>query len=308
MRSMNTELHKFDLNLMKVFLAIWELQSVTAASERLGLTQPAVSHGLRRLREQFQDPLFTRVGHVMAPTATAAELYKAFDQAMQTIGQSMQQQRQFDPATTARVFRIAMSDVSEFYFLPALLAHLETRAPRARVESVPLSGDTTEAAMRAGQVDLALGFTPELSAECHARPLFDDRFICLVRRDHPFAGESLSARDFSGLTYVDASTQAPGYRLIDQRLQLIGARRTVMSRLVHFTVAPEIVRHTDLATLYPLSAARRVNLDGRFRILSLPFDLPSIPISLSLHQSFLEDRAIRWLADVIAQNCVAPEV
>ena len=132
MRSMNTELHKFDLNLMKVFLAIWELQSVTAASERLGLTQPAVSHGLRRLREHFQDPLFTRVGHVMAPTATATELYKAFDQAMQTIGQSMQQQRQFDPATTARVFRIAMSDVSEFYFLPALLAHLETRAPRAR--------------------------------------------------------------------------------------------------------------------------------------------------------------------------------
>ncbi|KRW95242.1 LysR family transcriptional regulator [Paracoccus sp. MKU1] len=292
-------LQKFDLNLMKVFLAIWDLQSVTAASERLGLTQPAVSHGLRRLRDHFGDPLFTRVGNAMMPTPTAAQLFIAFDRAMQTVGHSLQQQGRFDAATSTRVFRVAMSDVAEFYFLPALLAVMEAEAPSARLESVPLLDLGTEAALRAGQVDIALGFTPGFSEECQSSLLFHDQFVCLVRRDHPIRGSKLSKSEFSALTYVDVSTQAPGYRLIDQRLQVIGAVRLVTARLVHFTVAPEIVRHTDLATLYPRSAAERVNVEGAFRLLELPFDLPNIPISLTVHRNFADDRAIQWLAGAI---------
>lgn len=292
---------RFDLNLIKVFLAIWELQSVTAASERLGLTQPAISHGLRRLREHFNDPLFTRVGNAMVPTQVAAQLFVSFDHAKQTIEQSMQAQGHFDPTTSRRIFRIAMSDMSEYYFIPTLLARLESVAPHIRVDTIPLHSETTETAMRAGQIDMALGYTPEFSEECLSRPLFRDSFICLVRQEHPFKGTSLSVEEFSALDYIDVSAQAPGYRMIDQHLMMLGAERKRKARLVHLTVAPSVLRQTDLAALYPRSVALRINGQHSFRLLSLPFDLPEIPITLSTHRNFNGDMGIQWLRHEISE-------
>src|SRR5260370_28016664 len=101
-----------DLNLLRVFLAIWDLRSLTAAGERLGLTQPAVSHALRRLRTLFDDPLFVRTPTTILPTEAAILLHRPLDESFNIINQAMQQLDQFDPATAARVFRISMSDMS----------------------------------------------------------------------------------------------------------------------------------------------------------------------------------------------------
>lgn len=297
MNSVNFQ--RFDLNLIKVFLAIWELQSVTAASERLGLTQPAISHGLRRLREHFNDPLFTRVGHAMVPTHAATQLFASFDRARQTIEQSIQAHDHFDPSTSQRVFRIAMSDMSEYYFIPALLGRIELIAPHIRIDTITLDRETTEVAMRAGQVDMALGYTPEFSHECLPILLFRDTFICLVRDRHPFKGTALTEEEFSALDFIDVSAEAPGYHMIDQRLVLIGAERRRKARLVHLTVAPEVLRQTDLAALYPRSVAMRINGNNDFRLISLPFELPEVPITLSTHRNFQGDMAIQWLAQEI---------
>lgn len=297
MRSANV--NTFDLNLVKVFLAIWETRSLTVAGDRLGLTQPAVSHALRRLRDQFADPLFTRIGNAMVPTVAATDLYPAFDRAIQIVYRSIQAQGEFIPEQSDRTFRMAMSDISEFYFLPGLLARIEALAPAVRLESVGVEVEEIEGAMRAGRVDMAFGYLPHLGSPCRGTLLFRDSFVCLVRRDHPFQGSSLTEEEFSALTYMDVSTQATGYRLVDQRLHLIGARRRVKSRLVHFTVAPEIVRQTDLATLYPRSASERANIGGQFRLLSLPYDLPDVPIQMYVHENFADDPGIRWLGDVV---------
>lgn len=290
---------RFDLNLIKVFLAIWDLQSVTAASERLGLTQPAISHGLRRLREHFDDPLFTRVGHTMVPTHAATQLYVSFDHARQSIEQSIQAHDHFDPAISQRVFRIAMSDMSEYYFIPTLLGRIESIAPHIRIDTITLDRETTESALRAGQIDMALGYTPEFSNECLSTLLFRDTFICLVRDRHPFKGKALTEAEFAALDYIDVSTEAPGYHMIDQRLILIGPERKRKARLVHLTVAPEVLRQTDLAALYPRSVAMRINGNNDFRLIALPFDLPEVPITLSTHRNFQGDAAILWLGQEI---------
>jgi hypothetical protein len=121
-----------DLNLLRVFLAIWDLRSLTAAGDRLGLTQPAVSHALRRLRNLFDDPLFLRTPGGMVPTDAAYRLHPPLAQAFAIINEAVQQTGKFDPATVQRVFRVSMSDMSEFYFLPPLVAMLdrEERWPR----------------------------------------------------------------------------------------------------------------------------------------------------------------------------------
>lgn len=263
-----------DLNLLRVFLAIWDLRSLTAAGDRLELTQPAVSHALRRLRTLFDDPLFVRTPSGMVPTDAAHRLYPPLAQALSIINEAVQQVAKFDPATARRVFRISMSDMSEFFFLPPLLALLDREARGVRIEVVNVPVESVSAAMRAGEIDLTLGYVPGLDAGCVSQTLFVDEHVCVVRAHHPLAKSRPTREDLAALRYVYASTNATGHRMVEQWLDELNLKRDVIVRLPHFVVAPEIVMNTDLAVIFPKSIARRFNRGKAFRILPLPFALP----------------------------------
>jgi len=288
-----------DLNLLRVFLAIWDLRSLTAAGERLALTQPAVSHALRRLRTLFEDPLFVRTPNGMAPTDAAFRLYPPLSQAFALINEAVQQRAKFEAATAQRVFRISMSDMSEFYFLPPLLAMLdrETRGIRIEVTNVPV--EAVSAAMRAGEIDLTLGYVPGLDAGCVTQTLFVDEHVCVVRAGHPLRKTKPTREDLAALRYVYASTNATGHRMVEQWLEELNLKREVVLRLPHFVVAPEIVMNTDLAVIFPRSIAQRFNRGKAFRILPLPFKLPPIEIQVHTHTQFAADPGIAWLRETI---------
>jgi DNA-binding transcriptional LysR family regulator len=277
-----------DLNLLRVFLAIWDLRSLTAAGDRLGLTQPAVSHALRRLRNLFEDPLFVRTPTGMVPTDAAFRLYPPLAQAIAIINEAMQQLAKFDPATAQRVFRVSMSDMSEFYFLPPLIALLDREARGIRIDVVNIPVESVSASMRAGEIDLALGYVPVL-----------DEHVCVVRAGHPLRKAKPSREDLSALRYVYASTNATGHRMVEQWLDELNLKRDVVLRLPHFVVAPEIVMNTDLAVIFPKSIARRFNRGKAFRILPLPFALPPIEIQVHSHTQFASDAGITWLRETI---------
>jgi DNA-binding transcriptional LysR family regulator len=288
-----------DLNLLRVFLAIWDLRSLTAAGERLGLTQPAISHALRRLRDRFDDPLFVRATNRMLPTEAAVRLHEPLDRAFGIINRAIQERVAFDPKVTQRVFRVAMSDVSEVRHLPRLMAQLVRVAPLARLDVVPLAVDSIVGAMRAGEVDLAIGYLRNLDGECVSKPLFDDNFVCMVRRDHPMGRSRLTKDNFVDLRYIHAGTSAPGHQMIEQWLAETGVKRQIAVRLGHFTVAPDIVRDTDLAVIFPEILARQLNGAKAFRLLKLPFDLPPVQIMVHTHSRFASDMGINWLRDTL---------
>jgi DNA-binding transcriptional LysR family regulator len=288
-----------DLNLLRVFLAISDLRSLTAAGDRLGLTQPAVSHALRRLRTLFDDPLFVRTPAGMVPTDAAARLRAPLMQAFGIIGTAMQQLATFEPATAERVFRVSMSDMSEFYFLPPLLAKLDASARGIRIEIVNVSVDSVSAAMRGGEIDLAIGYVPGLDPGCVSNTLFFDEHVCLVRASHPLRKRKPTREDLARLRYVYASSNATGHRMVEQWLEKLNLRRDIAVRLPHFVVAPEIVQHTDLAVIFPRSIAQRFNRTRAFRILPLPFALPPIEIQVHSHVQFAADPGIAWL-----RNCI----
>ncbi|CAE6971300.1 PCP degradation transcriptional activation protein [Paraburkholderia nemoris] len=294
-----TNLGVADLNLLRVFLAIWDLRSLTAAGDRLGLTQPAVSHALRRLRNLFEDPLFVRTPNGMVPTEAAFRLYPPLAQAFAIINNAMQQLAKFDPATAQRVFRVSMSDMSEFYFLPPLIALLDREARGIRIDIANIPVESLSAAMRAGEIDLALGYVPGLDAGCVSQTLFLDEHVCVVRAGHPLRKAKPSREDLSALRYVYASTNATGHRMVEQWLDELKLKRDVVLRLPHFVVAPEIVMNTDLAVIFPKSIARRFNRGKAFRILSLPFALPPIEIRVHSHTQFTADAGIEWLRETI---------
>jgi DNA-binding transcriptional LysR family regulator len=300
MNKINTE--TIDLNLIRVFLAIWDTKSLTGAGDKLCLTQSAVSHALKRLRSEFNDPLFVREANSMVPTTAATQLQSPLRQAIGLINGAVLQYAAFDPARASRVFRVAMSDVSEYYYLPPLLAELETSAPQVRLEVVRLDVRTVGASLYTGDVDLAVGYLPGLKGECEHKWLLTDSFVCLVRADHPIAAGPLTQAAFADQRFIYVSTEATGHQMVERWLDDSGIRRNTALQLGHFTMAPEIVRQTDLAVIYPRSIARRVNRLGEFALLELPFETPSIEVQVHTHLHFANDMGIQWLSGMLVNR------
>ncbi len=298
---MNSTNAGIDLNLLRVFLAIWDLRSLTAAGERLGLTQPAISHALRRLRDYFNDPLFVRAANRMLPTDMAVQLHEPLDQALALINRTLKERAAFDPGSTQRRFRIAMSDIAEVYALPRLVTSLARIAPAVRIDVVPFVPDYVVAAMRSGEVDLAIGYVTDPGEECTSIDVFDDRFICLVRAGHPIAGRQLTEASLTGLRFFYARIISPNHL---QSLEQWFAERDIGARIAvrgHFMTAPEIVRNSDLAAIFPESLALRLHRAKDFRRLELPLALPPIEVKVHSHVRFASDKGIRWMCETASR-------
>jgi DNA-binding transcriptional LysR family regulator len=288
-----------DLNLLRVFLAIWDLRSLTAAGDRLGLTQPAISHALRRLRERFGDPLFVRVANRMLPTDAAVRLHEPLDQAFELLNRTLQSGVIFDPRVTERTFRVAMSDIAEVYILPRLATELSRISPYIRIHVVPLLPDSVVSSMRSGEIDLAIGAVSMPDKDLVSIDVFNDRYICLVRAGHPMAKSRLARSDFSKLRFFFARTTSSVYQLAEQWLADEDARPRIAVR-GHFTTAPEIVRHSDLAAIFPRLLAMDLHRAKDFRLLDLPFDLPPMEVRVHSHARFANDTGIKWMCQTSA--------
>lgn len=296
----NASLHRFDLNLIKVFLAISDCRNLTQAANRLGLTQPAVSHALRRLRDDFGDPLFVRVGNGMEPSQTALALRPAFEQVMRLVGDTLQASRQFEPATSTRRFRVAMTDTGEFVILPHLIAALQSAAPDATVQSMRIAPEDLPGALRTGQVDVAIGYQPGLDQTgAVGRPLLTDKIVCLFRADHPLAGQPWTAEAFADLSFIDVGRDATGYRMARQFIADLGIRYRTVAQLDHFTIVPEVLRRTDFVALFPQSVCRMMNRHGEFDHLDLPFSVPTFDVKFWVGQAFAADTALTWLYELL---------
>lgn len=289
-------LRTVDLNLLRIFLVIWKTRNLTLAGDHLAMTQPAVSHALRRLRDLFNDPLFVRTPDGMQPTDAAIRLHDPIDQAFCMINTTLQMHTGFDPATAIRTFKLSMSDMSEFYFLPTLLAAITEQAPNIdfEIKQVPLH--LLEKELRAGEIDMAAGYFPGLSQECESHLLFKDQHICMMRNHHPLSKKSqLTIKDLAQLNYVFANSHATGHQQIEACFIDHQIDRHIVLRLPHFTIAPEVIQHTDLAVIFPQSIAERFNHDNKYCLHALPFDVPEIDVRLYWHNRFAEDEGIKWL-------------
>src|SRR6266508_3175173 len=177
---------KIDLNLLQTFDAIYAEASVSRAADRLGVSQPTVSHALARLRTLYGDPLFVRRASGVTPTAKADRLADAVRQALRILDVAIHEADRYDPAASERTFRLHMTDIGEAIFLPRLMAALARRAPRVRVEARQLDDGDILPALESARIDLALGYIPAL-ASVDKTLLLSERYVVVMRRDHPLA-------------------------------------------------------------------------------------------------------------------------
>src|SRR5262252_2516934 len=290
-----------DLNLLRAFDAVLRDGSVTSAAKRLGLSQPAMSNALARLRRLLGDPLFMRTPGGMRPTPFAQQLAAPVQQALDLIRASLSQQAGFDPKTSDRIFRFQPTDVGRIAFLPPLLQRLQRDAPLVRVETQQLPQDEVSDALASGEVDVAVGFLPELSHGVVHEHLFRDRYVCLVRSDHPRIGSRLTRAQFLSATHVLVSSRGSAHEIVEQTLRNQGLVRKIALRVPHFTVVPMILARTDHMVIVPEGLVRAIMPFGRFKALKPPVDIPALDVRVHWHERFDQDPGIAWLRRVLVE-------
>jgi DNA-binding transcriptional LysR family regulator len=288
-----------DLNLLRVFDAVLRDRSVTAAAKHLGLTQPAVSNALARLRLQFEDVLFVRTPTGMDATPFARELAEPVRQALALLESALAHGPGFDPATSTRAFRFYMSDLGQIEFLPPLVERAQRVAPGVRLEAVALEVEDIGDALAAGALDLAVGFLPGLGPPVRRLPLFRDPYVCLMRADHPI-GKRLTRKKFLAASHALVSYKG-GHRVIEEALERAGLARKIALRVPHFTVVPMVLERSNLILTLPSKVARVYQRRGNFKSLPPPVPIPPADVAAHWHERFERDPGSRWLREMVME-------
>ena len=291
-----------DLNLLKALDALLDECNVTRAASRLGVTQPAMSGMLTRLRENFGDPLFVRAKHGIVPTQRALELSAPLKQVISQIG-ALLQPPSFDPLTANITFTIAATDYALRAVALPFLSALKQQAPHIRIALVPVDDKQIQLQLERGDIDLAL-LTPESTPpDLHAKNLFDEHYVCVLRQGHPAmqGRKQLTVSQLCELDHALVSYTGGGFRgVTDEALEKLGQQRQVSLSVKSFIILPEILRASDMVAILP---SRLVAGMDDLMVFDPPIEVPGFTKVAAWHERTHRDVAHRWLRELLFTQC-----
>lgn len=286
-----------DLRQLELLAALGELNSVSAAAVRIGLSQSAASHALAKLRRQLGDPLFVRTSAGLRPTTYGQSLARAGREALETLRLGLEGNRAFDAAATPRPFGIYMSDVGQTVFLPPLLSHLGSHAPGVTLRVSPIPTTQPGAALESGDVDVAVGYFTTLTSGFRQRFLFRERYVCVARADHPRFARGMSLDAFYAVPHAVTTSSGAGHRLLDRVLDSHKVQRRVTLAVPQFLVLPMVIAASDLMVIMPSQLAEAFSRLVPIKVMAPPIRIPAYDIRIFWHERYQNDPANRWLRD-----------
>ncbi|WP_414147727.1 LysR family transcriptional regulator [Erwinia sp. BNK-24-b] len=287
-----------DLNLVRVFTAIYETRSVSGAADRLFITQPSASYALARLRSETNDELFKRSRKGMEPTPTATQLYKVFKKSLTGIEKAVAETRVFSPETSRYKFRLALSDLGELLLLPKLIALFRNVAPHIQLEVVPVDVHRLDEWLLTGKIDAALCSRNESVSSAQRELMVYERYVCLLNVDHPRIGETLSLNEYMQERHVVVAATS-GHHIVEDRLKEFELEREIALEVPHFAALGELIASSELLVTLPSSAARIYARRGNGRMLELPFHVPNQEVFLYAHTEIGDITAKTWFYNVL---------
>lgn len=299
-------LRDIDLNLLVVFQQMVKERRVSVVADNLGLTQPAVSNALSRLRKMLGDELFLRTGRGMEPTPYAIQLAEPIDFALATIRDTLDRQLEFDPAASVRKFTIAMTDLGEIHFLPKLMRRLGELAPGVTISTVRNTAVNLSDELEAGRVDIAIGLLPQLKGGFFQRHLFRQRYVCIFRSGHALDKEALSLQDFEAAQHVVVIAGGTGHAIVDEIIAKRSVKRNVRLSVPHFVALGHILSSTDLIATVPERYVREGMAPFKLKYLPHPVPLPEFDVNLFWHAKYHKEPGSQWLRNVIADIAAGP--
>lgn len=294
-------LPSIDLNLLVVFDALVAEGHATRAAERIGLTQPAVSHALNRLRALFGDPLFVRSPRGMMPTPLAQDIAPSVRSILEQVEGVLLGGRAFDPVESKRQFTLGLSDYAAFVLLPRLTARLDREAPGVSLVVRNTSRGVGLPMLDDGAAELIAGNFPEPPAHMREELLYEEDFICAGRGDHSGLDGPIDLNRYLALRHLQVSMKGNPRGYVDAVLAERGLKRTVAVTVGHFLMAPMLVDASDLIATEP----RRLfaPLAGRLplKLFSPPLDIPPFRVVQTWHARHDADPGHQWLRRVLRE-------
>jgi DNA-binding transcriptional LysR family regulator len=290
-----------DLNLLPIAIALYDQLSVSRAARQLGMSQPAVSKALRRLREAFDDPLFVRGPSGIVPTPRAHGIVRAARPHLQLLQQDLLNGERFDPAVSTRPITLAMSDIAEMAFFGSVLEHLRRHAPKCPVSTVSVRDEQLAEGLEKGDIDVAAGYFPSLAMRnFRQRRLSKHGFACLMRAGHPLWRSRLTVATYLAAEHVVVRRQGRSQDLLERYIERRKMRRKIAVYTSHVLSVPFIVMESQLVATLPYAVVTRfASLTSRVAAALPPFDIP-YDLKLHWHRRFDKEPRSVWLRDQLA--------
>lgn len=291
-----------DLHLISIFDAVMTEGSVTKAAERLAMTQSAVSNAIARMRVVWEDPLFTRSGRGIKPSAKAQALWREIQDPLVQIRTAVSPVK-FDPAISTRAFRVAVTDYLSGALWPLLRRHIEKYAPGVRILAVPYTSQETGRQLRNNDVDICMGGLQPMGGDIRLQRLFIENWICAMRSKHPLANAGLTEEDFLNADHLLVSLSGSPVGFADTALERLGKRRRVAMTLNNFSGVPSLLLASDLISVLPAGVVRTHALGKQIHSCEVPIELPPFECQMAWHTRNDRDPAHRWMRALITQTC-----
>ena len=297
-------LTNIDLNLFIVFDAIYTESNLTRAGQIMGITQPAASNALARLRDTFNDPLFIRTAQGMMTTPLAQNIITPVRSALKLLPVSVHDSRTFDASQASKTFRLSMTDLVEDILLPATFQRLHKLAPSVRIESLLARRREAAKKLVAGHLDFAIDIPLDSNPQLLHTKLFEDRYVCAMRKGHPLSKhKSITLQHYLDAQHIHISSRRSGLGPVDLALGKMGFQRTIVLRSQHYLMARTVLQNTDLIITAPACFAAYYQLHST----ELPItDIAPIESHLFWHASTDQDPANRWMREQLL--CVAQQL
>ncbi|MEK6410334.1 MAG: LysR family transcriptional regulator [Acidobacteriota bacterium] len=302
-------LQSFDLNLLLAFESLMIERNVTRAAKRIGLSQPAMSNALSRLRRTFDDPLLVRTPEGMAPTAAAHSLIVPVRAALAQLRAALEERPAFDPTASKRTFHLSTSDHVEIALIAPLVTKLLAKASRVSLRLTRPRAIFQPPAVNAlaDSIDLAIGFFPDvpaLDASIHSEVLWEERSVALARKAHPRIKGKLTLRQFAAEHHAAVFYKTEGQGFIDTLLEQRGLARRAAVIVGHFASIPFVVAASDLIATVPERTADHFAKQLKLQVLPVPISIPPFRMTMLWHERMEADLAHAWLRGLIVETAL----
>lgn len=298
------DIRAVDLNLLKAFDALMAERAVTRAALRIGLSQPAMSHALSRLRDLFADELFVRSANGMEPSARAREIAPLIAAAIERVEAALSLGAGFDPLTSAATFTAGMAEYAEIALVGPLARAFDQRAPRATLRLLPASGLGIAEQLERGAIDLAVAHLGNLPTPIESTTLLHDPFVVVARRDHPMAARPMTLETYAAQNHMLVSPRGAATGALDRILVDFGLKRRIALLVATYLAVPAALAASDLVATVPRRVALRIAAADALAITPLPIDF-AMTVSMAWHRRAAGDPAQSWFRALMIEAAAA---
>lgn len=288
---------KVDLNLYHVLKSIFEEGSITAAAQRLHLTQPAVSHALSRLRQSYQDELFVRQGRKMVATPLVYSMMPKIDRALALLDDTLETPPQFDIQQHAQTMQLGCRDILESLFLPGLMQDLAQNTPNIRLHSRHVTLANIEKMLAGGEIDVVLDVLTPVGEQISRQQIIAEKFVLVCRKAHPILNQPITLARYLSYPHTRITVKDADVDIVDMALAKHGASRQILLRCEHFFAAISAVAQSDLIITVPQTFAKSLQNQMAITLCDLPFDTPELPIYMYWHENNTTNPVNSWFRE-----------